>query len=133
MKYMLMMHAPAEGWKNAGIGTWPPEDIKAHINFMHGFNKELAAAGELVDAQGLNFPQEARIVRAGKGGTPEVTDGPYPEAKEFLAGFWIVDVDSTQRAYELAARISAAPGKGGAPVNMAIEVREVMSAPPSDL
>jgi hypothetical protein len=133
MKYMLMMHAPAEGWKNAGIGTWPPEDIKAHINFMHGFNKELAAAGELVDAQGLNFPQEARIVRAGKGGRPEVTDGPYPEAKEFLAGFWIVDVDSTQRAYELAARISAAPGKGGAPVNMAIEVREVMSAPPSDL
>jgi len=133
MKYMLMMHAPAEGWKNAGIGTWPPEDIKAHITFMHGFNKELAAAGELVDAQGLNFPQEARIVRAGKGGTPEVTDGPYPEAKEFLAGFWIVDVDSTQRAYELAARISAAPGKGGAPVNMAIEVREVMSAPPSDL
>ena len=133
MKYMLMMHAPAEGWKNAGIGTWPPEDIKAHINFMLGFNKELAAAGELVDAQGLNFPQEARIVRAGKGGTPEVTDGPYPEAKEFLAGFWIVDVDSAQRAYELAARISAAPGKGGAPVNMAIEVREVMSAPPSDL
>jgi len=133
MKYMLMMHAPAEGWKNAGIGTWPPEDIKAHINFMLGFNKELAAAGELVDAQGLNFPQEARIVRAGKGGTPEVTDGPYPEAKEFLAGFWIVDVDGAQRAYELAARISAAPGKGGAPVNMAIEVREVMSAPPSDL
>ena len=133
MKYMLMMHAPAEGWKNAGIGTWPPEDIKAHINFMLGFNKELAAAGELVDAQGLNFPQEARIVRAGRGGTPEVTDGPYPEAKEFLAGFWIVDVDGAQRAYELAARISAAPGKGGAPVNMAIEVREVMSAPPSDL
>jgi len=108
MKFMLMMHAPRSGWKNAGIGTWPPEDIKAHIGFMLGFNKELVAAGELVDAQGLNLPEEARIVRAGKGGAPEVTDGPYPEAKEFLAGYWIVDVESRERAYELASRISAA-------------------------
>ena len=133
MKYMFMMHAPRTGWKDAGIGTWPPEDIKAHIGFMHGFNKELKAAGEFVDAQGLNLPDAARIVRAGKGGAPEVTDGPYPEAKEFLAGFWIVDVESEARAYELAARISAAPGKGGVPMNMPVEVREVMSAPPSDL
>lgn len=133
MKYMLMMHAPRAGWKDAGIGTWPPDDIKAHINFMIGFNKELAQAGELVDAQGLALPDEARIVKAGKNGTPEVTDGPYPEAKEFLAGFWIIDCDSTQRAYEVAARISAAPGKGGVALNMPIEVREVMSAPPADV
>jgi hypothetical protein len=72
-------------------------------------------------------------VRAGKGGAPEVTDGPYPEAKEFLAGYWIVDVDSAQRAYEIAARASAAPGKGGGPLNMPIEVREVMSAPPVEV
>jgi hypothetical protein len=133
MKYMLMMHAPRTGWKDAGIGTWPPEDINAHIRFMLNFNKELTAAGELVDAQGLDLPSEARVVRAGKGGAPEVTDGPYAEAKEFLAGFWIVDCDSKARAYEIAARVSAAPGKGGVPMNMPVEVREVMSAPPVDM
>ena len=62
-----------------------------------------------------------------------MTDGPYPEAKEFLAGYWIVDCDTAQRAYEIAARASAAPGKGGEPMNMRIEVREVMSAPPSEV
>ena len=133
MKYMLMMHAPRAGWKDAGIGTWPPEDIKAHIGFMIRFNSELSEAGELVAAEGLNGPEEARIVRANKAGAPEVTDGPYPEAKEFLAGYWIIDCESKARAYELAARVSAAPGKGGAPMNMPIEVREVMSAPPVEM
>jgi len=133
MKYMLMMHAPRAGWEKAGIGTWAPEEIKAHINFMHRLNNELKEAGELVDAQGLALPEAARVVRAGKGGTPEVTDGPFAEAKEFLAGFWIVDCESTERAYEIAARASAAPGPGGAPMNMPIEVRQVMSAPPADV
>jgi len=133
MKYMLMMHAPRAGWETSGIGTWPPEDIKAHINFMHGFNKELREAGELVGAEGLAGREAARVVRAGKGGAPEVTDGPFAEAKEFLAGYWIVDCDSTERAYAIAARASAAPGKGGVPLNMPIEVREVMSAPPVDM
>ena len=133
MKYMLMMHAPRAGWTKAGIGTWPAEDIKAHIGFMLRFNKELREAGELVDAQGLAGPEEARLVRADRSGAPEVTDGPYPEAKEFLAGFWIVDCESTDRAYAIAARASAAPGKGGVPLNMPIEVREVMSAPPVDM
>jgi hypothetical protein len=132
MKYILMMHVPRAGYK-AGIGTWPPEDFKAHINFMRRFNKELKEAGELVGAEGLAGPDAARVVRAGKGGAPEVTDGPFPEAKEFLAGYWIVDCESPERAYEIAARASAAPGKGGAPLNMPIEVREVMSAPPVDL
>ena len=133
MKYMLMMHAPRVGWKEAGIGTWPPDDIKAHINFMHRVNQELTDSGEFVDAQGLALPQDARIVRAGKNGAPEVTDGPYPEAKEFLAGFWVIDCESKERAFEIAARASAAPGKGGAPLNMPIEVREVMSIPSSDM
>jgi hypothetical protein len=133
VKYMLMMHAPRAGWTNAGIGTWPPEDFKAHINFMKRFGKELSEAGELVGAEGLAGPEEARVVRAKKDGTPEVTDGPFPEAKEFLAGYWIVDCDSKERAYEIAARASAAPGKGGIPLNMPIEVREVMGAPPADL
>jgi hypothetical protein len=133
VKFMLMMHSGKAGWKDAGIGTWPAEDIKAHINFMHRFNKELTQSGELVDAQGLAGPEEAKIVRAGKGGAPEVTDGPFPEAKEFLAGFWIIETDTRERAYEVAARASAAPGKGGVPLNMRIEVREVMSAPPTDM
>jgi hypothetical protein len=129
---MLMMHAPKAGWTTAGIGTWPPEDLKAHINFMLEFNKELKAAGELVDARGLAGPAQARGVRARKDGTPD-TDGPFAESKEFLAGFWIVDVATTADAYRIAARASAAPGKGGAPLNMPIEVRQVMSAPPQDV
>jgi hypothetical protein len=130
MKYMLMMHAPRAGWETQGIATWPIEDIKAHIGFMKKLATELNDAGELVGAEGLASPEHARIVRAGKSGAPEVTDGPFAEAKEFLAGYWIVDVDGTDRAYEIAARASGAPGKGGVPLNMPIEVREVMSGPP---
>ena len=128
MKYMLMMHAP-RGTGDYQINDWSPEEFKAHIAFMHRFNKELTDAGELVGGEGLTPPGEAKLVRAGKDGTP-VTDGPFPEAKEFLAGYWIVEVDRPERAYELAAKASAAPGPGGAPLNMAIEVREVMSGPP---
>ena len=131
MKYMLMMHAPKEGWTTAGIGSWPQEDIRAHIAFMIGFNKKLKASGEYVDAQGLAGPEDAKSVRARADGTPD-TDGPFAEAKEFLAGFWIIDVDSTERAYRIAAQISAAPGKGGVPLNMPVEVRQVVSAPPVD-
>ena len=75
---------------------------------MKRFSKELGDSGELVAAEGLAGPNEARVVRAGKGGEPEVTDGPFAEAKEFLAGYWIVDVESTERAYAIAARASAA-------------------------
>jgi hypothetical protein len=134
VKFMMMMHANGKGWKTSGIGTWPAADIQAHIAFMIRFAKELGASGELVAAEGLALPDEARIVRAaGKTGEPVVTDGPFPESKEFLAGFWIVDVPDAKRACELAARASAAPGKGGVPMNMPIEVRQVMSGPPEDL
>ena len=132
MKYMLMMHAP-RGTGEWSVGQWTPEALKAHIDFMHRLNHDLTEAGELVDGQGLAGPGEARVVRAGKSGAPEVTDGPFAEAKEFLAGFWIVDCESAERAYAIAARASSAPGPNGAPLNMAIEVRQVMSAPPSDL
>jgi hypothetical protein len=131
MKFMLMMNAP-RGTGDWGVVNWPPEDLKAHIGFMKRFSKELSEAGELVGGEGLAPPGQARVVRAGKGGSPEVTDGPFAEAKEFLAGYWIVDVENAQRAYEIAARASAAPGPGGKPLNMPIEVREVMSAPPVD-
>jgi hypothetical protein len=100
---------------------------------MHALGAEMTATGELVDGQGLAGPGEAKIVRAGGSGAPAVTDGPFPEAKEFLAGYWIVDVDRPERAYELAARVSGAPGKGGVPLGMPIEVRQVMSAPDPEL
>lgn len=129
MKYMLMMHAP-KGTGDWGVMKWSEADLTAHIRFMKDFSKELSDAGELVAAEGLAPPAQARIVRAGKHGAPEVTDGPFAEAKEFLAGYWIVDCDTRDRAYQIAARASAAPGQGGMPLNMAIEVREVMSAPP---
>ena len=131
MRYILMMHAP-RGTGDYQINSWSPKDFKAHIAFMHRFNKELTDAGEWVDGQGLTPPGQAKLVRASKDGKP-VTDGPFPEAKEFLAGYWIVEVDRPERAYELAAKASAAPGPGGVPLNMAIEVREVLSAPPKDL
>src|SRR5262245_58184107 len=128
MKYMLMMHAP-QGKGDWQASDWSPEALKAHIGFMFALNKDLADAGELVAAEGLAGPGEARIVRATSGGAPAVTDGPFPEAKEFLAGYWIVDCDSAQRAYAIAARVSSAPGPKGVPLNMAVEVRQVMSAP----
>jgi len=131
MRYILMMHAP-RGNGQYKVAEWKPEELQKHIGFMHQLNRELRDAGELVGAEGLAPPADARIVRAGKNGAPAVTDGPFPESKEFLAGWWIVDVDRTERAYEIAAKASAAPGPGGAPLNIPIEVRQVMSAPPVD-
>ena len=131
MKYMLMMHAP-RGTGDYQVNKWSPEDLQAHIAFMHRLNKELSNAGELVGAEGLAAPGEARVVRAGKNGLPAVTDGPFPEAKEFLAGYWIVEGDKPERAYEIAAKASAAPGPGGAPLIIPIEVRQVMSGPPPE-
>jgi hypothetical protein len=129
MKYILMMNTMRAG---AGVPTWPRADLQAHIAFMHGLNRDLREAGELVSAEGLAFPDHARLVRAGKDGVP-ITDGVFPESKEFLAGFWIIDVDTPERAYSIAARVSAAPGPGGNPLNMPIEVRPVMSAPPPEM
>jgi len=130
MKFILMMNAP-RGDGDWGVKNWSPEDFKAHIAFQKQFGTELRESGELVAAEGLASPGQARIVRADKTGAPEVTDGPFPEGKEFLAGFWIVDVETPEQAYKIAARASAAPGPGGKPLNLRIEVREVMSGPPA--
>ena len=129
MKYILMMNTMRAGH---GVPEWPKGDLQAHIAFMLGLNKELHERGELVAAEGLSFPNQAKLVCAGENGAP-ITDGIFPESKEFLAGFWIVDVDSPERAYAIAAKASAAPGPGGAPLNMPIEVRPVMSAPPPEM
>ena len=130
MKYILMMNTPGGGPYQ--IARWPQKDIHAHIEFMKDLNRKLRASGELVSAEGLTGPDQAKLVRAAKDGKP-ITDGVFPEAKEFLAGYWIVDVETPQRAYEIAAEASAAPGPGGTPLNLGIEVREVMSGPPKDL
>jgi hypothetical protein len=131
MKFMLMMNAPS-GNGGYQINTWSPDELKGHIAYMHRLNKELADAGERVLAEGLAPPGQAKLVKATKKGGPPVTDGVFPEAKEFLAGFWIVDVESAERAYEIAAKASQAPGPGGTPLFMPIEVRQVLSGPPQD-
>ena len=130
MKFILMMHGKA-GNGDWGVATWAPEDLKAHIGFMMKFNQELSEEGVLVGGEGLAPPGQARIVRGVPGtAAPEVTDGPFAESKEFLAGYWIVDVETPAQAHAIAARASVAPGPGGKPLCIPIEVREVMSAPP---
>jgi len=129
MKYILMMNTMKAG--TPAFASWSQDDVKAHIAFMMNFDKELRSGGELVSAEGLAFPDQAKLVRAGKNGEP-ITDGVFPESKEFLAGYWIVDVETPERAYQIAARASAAPGAGGVPLNMPIEVRPVMAGPPEE-
>jgi hypothetical protein len=132
MKFMLMMHTP-RGNGDFKVNDWTPEDFRAHMQFMKDLNQDLREAGELAGAQGLAPPGQARIVRSRGEGAPEVTDGPFAESKEFLVGYWIVDVENAERAYAIAGRASTAPGPGGKPLGIAIEVRQVMSPPPDML
>jgi hypothetical protein len=126
MKYILMMNAPKSGWDS--FMSWPPEAIKRHIEFMKEFNKKLQAQGEFVSAAGLTPPSEAKLVRAQKNGPP-VIDGAFAETKEFLAGWWVVNVPNADRAYAIAAAASAAPGPDGEPFCIPIEVRAIGQAP----
>lgn len=126
MKYMLMMNVPGGPYR---ITEWAPEDFEAHVDFMKDLADDLHEAGKLVAAEGLTGPDEAKLVRAADEGTP-ITDGAFAETKEYVAGFWIVEVDGPEEACEIAARVSAAPGPEGEPLNMGIEVRQVMSGPP---
>ena len=129
MKYMILMNVTAKDFKAFGA-TLGPADLQAHFTFMNTLNQTLKANGEWVVGEGLSPPDQAKIVRAREGsGQAIVTDGPFAEGKEFLAGFWIVDVKSPERAYELAAFISTAPGKDGVPMNFPVELRPVGEAP----
>jgi hypothetical protein len=126
MRFMLLQdYAPIEGV--APISEWAPEDIQAHIAFQRRMNDELTERGELVDANALTGPEAAKFVTYDGVGAPVVTDGPFPEAKELLAGYRMIDVESLERAIEVAAQASAAPGQKGVPVKQPIEVREVMA------
>ncbi|HEX5424072.1 MAG TPA: YciI family protein [Candidatus Acidoferrales bacterium] len=124
MKYILMMTANKSEWES--FAKWSKEDLAANVAFMRNFTKQLKEEGVFVATEGLGWPQQAKIVRAGANGLP-ATDGVFPESKEFLAGYWIIDVESPDQAYKIAARVSAAPGLGGKPGSMPIEVRPVLS------
>jgi hypothetical protein len=127
MKYMLLMnHAAMPGSPTST--EWAPEDIQASGAAMMAIHAELTARGELVGAEGLSGPEAAKIVTHDGVGAPVVTDGPFPESKEFLAGYWLVDVESEERAIEIAARTSAAPGPGGRPAAREIQVRPLMGS-----
>jgi hypothetical protein len=128
-KYMLLMSYTEGTSCDLPMGEWSPEDIRAHIDFQHALDAELRDKGELVDAQGLAGPDLAKTVVSDGRTSPVVTDGPFPEGKELLAGYWVVDVESEERALEIAAKASAAPGPAGVPIGQPIEVRQVMSAP----
>jgi hypothetical protein len=129
MKYILMMTGTKAGVET--YRSWSKSDVERHFAHLKNLNSDLRGAGELVANDGLAAPEQAKLVRAGSGGVP-ITDGIFPEAKEFLLGYWIVDVESPERAYEIAARLSAGPGPGGIPTNMPIEVRQIMTARASE-
>lgn len=131
MKYMLIMNTPRNGYEQ--YMKWPKKILEANTAFMHTFSKNLQEAGELLSTAGLAAPEHARLVRAGKDRKP-ITDGVFAESKEFLAGYWIVDVESPERAFEIAAEASTAPGlpvtaADGTPIDhMWIEVRQILGS-----
>ena len=120
MKYILLMSGTKTGVDS--YHAWSQKDIERHMAVLRSITNDLSGSGEFVATQGLAGPAEAKVVRGEKNGIP-VTDGIFPESKEFLLGYWIVDVATPERAYAIAGRISAAPGPGGAPTNVPIEVR----------
>ena len=133
MRFLLLQNYGEVESDCAPMTEWAPEDVKAHIDFQQAMNAELLERGELVDAQGLAGPEQAKFVVSDGAGAPVVTDGPFPESKELLAGYRMVDVDTPERAIEIAAQASAAPGPGGVPIRQPIEVRQVLSAPDPEL
>lgn len=130
MNYILLMTS-----NKAGVDSyrqWPKADVEKHFGFLHRLNQELTEAGEFIASEALAGPEQARIVTAGKDGLP-ITDGVFPESKEFLLGYWIIDVESPERAYEIAAKLSAGPAPGGGATAMPIEVRQIMTRRAGDL
>ena len=131
-KYLLLKHyrgAPAPV-NDVPMDKWAPEEVSAHMQFMADFGDRLEKAGELVDAQALS--PEGTFVRYDGEGRPPVTDGPFPETKDLIAGWYVIDVDSYERAVELAGELSAAPGAGGRPIHEWLEVRPFLTVPAND-
>ncbi|HEX4731788.1 MAG TPA: YciI family protein [Solirubrobacterales bacterium] len=126
MKFMLLQHYGRVEGDVPPMSQWAPGDVEAHIKFQLDLNAELRERGEFVEAQALTGPEAAKMVLATGGGAPIVTDGPFAESKELLAGWRLVDVESQERALEIAAQASEGPGPNGVPLRQQIEVREVM-------
>ena len=130
-KYLFLKHyrgAPAPV-NNVPMSEWTPDEVEAHIQFMHDFATRLEATGEFIDGQALS--PEGMWVRSDGEGRPPVTDGPFAETKDLIAGWMVIDVDSHERAIELAGQLSAAPGAGGRPIHEWLEVRPFLTAPPT--
>ena len=130
MKYLLLKHyrggpAPAVDW--VPMDKWTPQEVDAHIQFMRDFAARLEQAGEWVDGQAL--APEGAWVRYDGEGRPPVTDGPFAETKDLIAGWMVIDVESWDRAVQLAGELSAAPGPGGEPIHEWLEVRPVYGVP----
>ena len=130
MKYMLLMSTTKDVFE--WFANWPKEDLQANFAFMRTFNKELKDEGVLVSTAGLAWPNQAVVVHAGKDGEP-ITDGVFPESKEFLAGYWIIDVENADEALKVAARLSLAPAPAGTPGTMPVEVRQILDRAPDEL
>ena len=131
MRFMLMQnYGPVDSGMDQ-MSEWSQADIQAHIEFQIALNRELTALGELLDAQGLSGPEAARFVTSDGHQPPVVSDGPFPETKELVAGYRLIEVATLDRAIEIAARASAAPGVDGRPIRQPIEVREVLGPPDS--
>jgi hypothetical protein len=131
MRYLLgVTFAP--GVVETPMEEWKPEEIEGHLDYYRALNKELEESGELVQTEILTGPDLAKIVTSDDRGAPVVTDGPFQEFKEWLAGYQIFDVESEERALEIAARLSAVPGPNGVPTQQPIHVRRVMDQGPSD-
>jgi hypothetical protein len=131
-KYLLLKHyrgGPALPVDCAPMDQWLPEEVQAHVQFMRDFAARLEGTGEFVDAQALS--PEGTFVRYGGAGRPPVTDGPFAETKDLIAGWMVIDVESQERAFELAGELSAAPGQGGKPIHEWLEVRPFLSEPPT--
>jgi hypothetical protein len=126
-KYLLLKHyrgAPASV-NDVPMDRWTPEEVTAHVQNMRDFAARLEATGEFVDERALS-PQ-GTFVRSDGDGRPPVTDGPFAETKDLIAGWMIIDVESYERALELAGELSAAPGAGGKPVQEWLEVRPFLT------
>jgi hypothetical protein len=126
MKFLLLTRHNACDTGVGPMAEWDPADAEAHLAALRAINAQLTETGELLTMQALADPASARIVHGLEAGTPLVSDGPYPESTELLAGYQLVDVADEDRAVEIAAQVAAAPGPGGKPVNNRIEVRAVM-------
>ena len=130
-RYVLIVNFEG-GVCDTPMEEWKPEEVTAHLDYYRALNNELRESGELVEVEALTGPDLAKIVTSDGATAPVVTDGPFQEFKEWLAGYEIVDVESEERAVEIAAKLSAVPGPDGIPIQQPIQVRQVMESMPAD-